>query len=329
MRDIYLPIDNFITCKRVNSIPVILSEVESPDYTIFIPTYKRASTLKTTIESAINQECTENYEIVIINNDPEGVNGETRELIESFRDKRISYYVNEENIGLCGNWNRGVELSRGRYISMIHDDDMLSPWFLSSVVRAIRENENPLVIGVSFFNFDSSHMPQFKAPEQSGYRVVTKKSFFFGRYINIAGMTVKREFILQQGGYRDEYYPNEDSILIYQAVMSGKVINIEHELAGYRQEVNLSLSEKTMREIILKTEKTRRMIAKHEGFAGRWMRRFDREYLYSYIETANRHWNHSMDWKELMKECGFEKPGISRFKLKMMNALLKLERRRR
>lgn len=329
MRDIYQPINNFDTYQETGSKRIIASEVSDPHYTIFIPTYKRAATLKTTIESAVIQKCSKPFEIVIVNNDPEGTDGETKELIESFHDSRISYYVNDKNIGLCGNWNRGIELSCGEYISMIHDDDMLSPWFLQSVEQAIRENADPQIIGVSFINFDSAHMPEFIKPEELQYRKVTKESYFFGRYINIAGMTVKRDFVLRQGGYRDEYYPNEDSILIYQAVLSGNVINIEHALAGYRQEVNLSLSEHTMREIIRITEETRRMIAKHERFADRWMRRFDKEYLYSYIETANNHWKLRMDPKEVLRDNGFGNPKVNLMKVKLMNALLNLKKCRR
>lgn len=329
MRDIYHSINNFDTYRDVESKQIISSELTNPYYTIFIPTYKRAATLKTTIESAVIQKCTKPFEIVIVNNDPEGAEGETRELIESFHDSRISYYVNRRNIGLCGNWNRGIELARGEYISMIHDDDMLSPWFLQSLEKAIHENADPYIIGVSFINFDSSHMPEFCEPEELEYRKVTKESFFFGRYINIAGMTVKKSFALQQGGYRDEYYPNEDSILIYQAVLSGNVVNIEHTLAGYRQEVNLSLSEHTMLEIIRITEETRRMIAKHERFANRWMRCFDKEYLYSYIKAANSHWNHNLDCNEVLRDNGFNNPKVNRIKVKLMNVLLNMKKCRR
>lgn len=328
MRDIYLPANNFETYQNVRSVPVIKAKIQTPRYTVFIPTFKRAQTLKTTLESALDQRDVDDYEIIIINNDPEGTVGETKELIESCHDERISYYVNEKNIGLCGNWNRGMELSRGQYISMIHDDDMLSSWFLRSVSQAIRENDEPFIIGVSFFNFDSAHMPKFCEPEKLSYRTVSKRSYFFGRYINIAGMTVKKDFIIRQGGYRDEYYPNEDSMLIYQGLLSGQVVNIEHELAGYRQEVNLSLSEKTMREIILKTEETRRMIANRELFAKVWMKFFDKEYLHAYIETANAHWHMSMDGEALLKEAGFSNPAVSAWKTKAMNALLKWERQR-
>ena len=114
-----------------------------------------------TISSALAQVGTDLYEIVIINNDPEGATGETKEVIEAFRDKRIYYYVNQSNIGLCGNWNRGLELCRSKYVAMIHDDDVLSPWFLSSILKAIEETDNPLIVGVKSSNFTSKNRAQF------------------------------------------------------------------------------------------------------------------------------------------------------------------------
>ena len=186
MRDFYEFRDNFKTYKHVKSELIFSGKVDKPDISIFIPTYKRAETLKVSIESAINQIGDHDYEILVVNNDPEGVNGDTKDLLEELRDDKIYYYVNKENMGLCGNWNRGVELARGQYVVMIHDDDMLSPWFLSSLVQAIDATGKPDIIGVSFVNFDSSHMPDFREPGELKYREVTKQSYFFGRYINRA-----------------------------------------------------------------------------------------------------------------------------------------------
>lgn len=325
MRDIYLPDDNFKKYQDIPSINIIKGNVRNPYLTIFIPTYKRDETLKVTIESAINQQYTGSYEILIVSNDPDGDKSETRKLIESFRDERISFYVNTDNLGLCGNWNRGVELAQGEYICMIHDDDMLSPWYLQAIEKAISENNEPSVLGVDYHTFDSDHMPLFQQPQELHYREVTKKSFFFGQYINIAGMAVKKTFILAQGGYRDEYYPNEDTILIYQALLSGKVIRVEHVLAGYRQEVNLSLSEKTMWEIVVKTEETRRFIAEHELFAKKWMKHFDKEYLYSYIQTANKQWGMNLNSEKMFKELGFSDDKTSTVKTRIMSLFVRAE----
>ena len=326
MRDIYKTVDNFVKYKAVLSTCVIKGDIDKPTISIFIPTYKRADTIVDTISSALNQVGADSYEIVIVNNDPEGETGETREIIESYNDNRLYYYVNQENIGLCGNWNRGLELCRGKYVAMIHDDDVLSPWFLVSMLRAIEDNKRPLILGVKSINFTSKAKPKFSQPEKLKYRHVSKRSFFFGRYLTIAGMTVDRERVIELGGYSEEYYPNEDTILIYQAVLKGKVINVENELAGYRKEVNLSLSEGTMQKIIEYTEHTRRNIAKYEGFANLFMKFFDREYLYTYAVGANKGWSTNVNVEEIMRDFKMADGRPNGLKLKLMHVVCRLGR---
>lgn len=317
MRDIYQHFDNFEKYRDVKSDLVIEGKVDNPMLTIFIPTYKRANTLETTIKSVITQKTDYAFEIVIINNDPEEGHSETEELIERINDDRIFYYVNRENIGLCGNWNRGIELSRCDYISMIHDDDILSPYFVENMIEAINE-KHAGIIGVNYYNFTSDNMPTFTKPSCIEYRNVSKKSFFFGTYINIAGMTVRKDLILSLGGYSEDYYPNEDTVLIYQALLRESVVNIEHPLAGYRKEINLSLSDGTMKNIILMMEATRRNIAKYEKFASIWLKKYDKEYLYQYIMGANNTWGLKLNYSDIFDAVGLQGERPSRFKLLLM-----------
>lgn len=323
--DIYERVNHFQRYAHVKSREIISNKVEKPFFTIMIPTYKRASTLEVSLQSALQQVDADDYEILVVNNDPEGDTGETRELLEKISDTRVAYYVNEENIGLCGNWNRSIDLAKGKYIVMLHDDDLISPWCLQSLRQAIQEKNHPGIIGVGYHNFNSKALPEFEKPNRLAYRDLTKKSFFFGRNINIAGMTFRKDVALEIGGFADYYYPNEDTIFIYQGILHSSVINIENILAGYRIEMNATLSGDTLQNIILLTEKTRRCIAKHEAFAGRWMRHFDSEYFYQYVDGANRHWSLDMDYRELCNLAGVPYKKINRCKYMLMHLLEYME----
>ena len=322
MLDIYTPADNFAPFHHVTTKEVLPGTVQAPEWTVFVPTYRRTDTLRDTLQSILSQETTLRFEILVISNDPEAENGPVRSLLEELHDPRIRFGVNAENIGLCGNWNRGVEWARGKYVTMIHDDDVLSPYCLETLRQIVPKQEEAAIIGVDAIRFDSRKKPVFPPPSRPAVRYVSKRSFFFGKYIQIAGMTVHREKMLSLGGYREEYYPNEDTILIYQGILRYEVINIEHPLAGYRQEVNLSLNEEVMKKIILLTEETRRQIASHEEFARKWMKHFDREFLYQYISSANAGWGLSLDHRELMRACGLPEKKPWKLKIKGMNWLI-------
>lgn len=328
MRDIYSFVNSIDQYDHVPVQKVLEGNIENPEITIFIPTYKRSSTLKVAIESALNQMGTVEYEIVVVNNDPSGISGETKEFLENYHSDRIYYYVNSENIGLCGNWNRGMKLARAEYVAIICDDDMLGPYFLESMMTAISENNRPGMVGVRYFSFNSKCLPVFQRPEKLQYRNVSKKDFFFCRSLNITGMTVRRDLFYEIGGYAEEYYPNEDTNLIYQAILKDRVIDVEYPLAGYRKEVNLSLTAGTMNAIILMMEETRRNIAEHEPFARRWIQYFDKELLYGYIRSANAYWDLNIDYKPIFKHFGFEERKPSWIKMKAMNFLQRLEIKR-
>ncbi len=327
--DIYKFRDSISQYAGVPSKPIVIGKVIEPDITVLIPTYKRMETLMLTVKSAVEQTETDNYEILIVDNDPDSETEKIKSFLSSFHSDKISYYVNEKNLGLCGNWNRGIELAKGSYIAMIHDDDLLSPYFLSAVRQAVREQNDPGIIGVDYKRFDSSGLPSFIKPERLNYRQVTKRTYFFGRYINIAGMTFKRALALKIGGFSEAYYPNQDSVFIYQALLLGQVVNIEHSLAGYRVEKNLSLSGDNMKNVILTVERVRKNIAEHEKFAYKWMKKYDDTFLYQYVQNANRYWSLKIDYQEIFQLVSIDKKSINPIKLKWMKVLLKLEQLRK
>ena len=334
MRDIYEYTDNFAKYQHVKSAPVISGKIDNPKITILIPTYKRPQTLRDSIASALNQKMNAGmpeYEIVIMNDSPDE-DGSTAELVRSFHSDRIYFFVNERNIGMFGNWNRGVELARGEYVVMLHDDDVLSPYYLEALTTAIREKDHPAVIGTSHYDFqDIASLNFAPLPQKLAYRQITCLQKFFGQAVSICGVAVRKDVYFKLGGYNDEYYPNADYIFIYKIVASGeRALNIEHKSAGYRVSENTSLKPGTMKKIILMTEHMRRNIAEHETFARVFMKLFDREYLYSFVIGANNCWHLNIDPGEILREFGMNTDTPSRAKMKLMNfirrAALKLSK---
>ncbi len=325
--DLYNYKDNFYTYKGINTQCLIKSKKDHPFFTVMMPTYKRADTIKIALGSVLSQKNFDDYEVVIINNLPIEGNDETKIAIEQFDSNKISYYVNDKNIGLCGNWNRCIEKANGKYIVMLHDDDMMGPYCLESLYRVINEFNSPAMVGCSNITFTSKNMPSFAKPKTIKLRKITKNSFFFGRYIGIAGMTFKKDLALSVGGFNDEYYPNEDTIFIYQMLMKGKILNIENKLVGYRTEVNLTTSDGVLEKMILMTEYMRRNISQHEKIAERWMKKYDKPFLYEYINGANQCWNGNIEPKIIFNEfaMGEECPSrMSMFNLRVAERIEKL-----
>jgi len=106
-------------------------------FSIGIPAYK-ATYLRECIDSILSQTYI-NFELIILNDaSPENVD----EIVTFYTDSRIRYYVNEINIGaenVVDNWNRILELSKGEYIVMMGDDDMLMPRYFEEFNNLINK----------------------------------------------------------------------------------------------------------------------------------------------------------------------------------------------
>ena len=132
--------NRFIKCEKVKSRLVYgdPENVPKPFVTVVVPTYRRVHLLKQALESIITQRETDfAWDIVVVDNEPDnGKENDTERLIRSLKNDRILLYRNSENIWAGDNFNRCILLARGKWVMMLHDDDMLIANSLDSVGAA-------------------------------------------------------------------------------------------------------------------------------------------------------------------------------------------------
>lgn len=104
-----------------------------PLVTIAIPTFNRADGyLRLALESALAQTYS-NVEVLVADN---ASTDNTEELVTSYRDGRLRYIKQPENIGAIVNWNFTVSAANGDYYLMLHDDDLIDEDMIESCVSA-------------------------------------------------------------------------------------------------------------------------------------------------------------------------------------------------
>ncbi len=92
-----------------------------PLVSFVVPCYKFAHLLPECIKSILAQTY-QNFEVLVMDNcSPDN----TPEVAQSFRDPRLKYIRNESNIGHLRNFNKGITMSRGKYVLLVHADDFL------------------------------------------------------------------------------------------------------------------------------------------------------------------------------------------------------------
>ena len=106
---------------------------KSPKVSVCIPVYNREDFIAEAIESVLSQTFTD-FELIITDNCS---TDKTPEIIKKYAstDKWISCYRNEYNLGVIGNINRCVLLTRGKYITIVCADDKLAPQCLEVFVE--------------------------------------------------------------------------------------------------------------------------------------------------------------------------------------------------
>ncbi len=136
-----------------------------PAISIILPAYNSMQFIGQTIESLLNQTFT-NFELLIIN---DGSTDGTELIIRSYTDNRIRYIKNEVNSGLVYTLNKGIELSRGKYIARMDADDIALPQRLAKQHQWLEQRPLTSVVGtlISFIDLDNHVTGHWKLDKQN------------------------------------------------------------------------------------------------------------------------------------------------------------------
>lgn len=232
----------------MNSIPVFVATVVDPVITIAIPTFKRSALLFEAINSAINQQTSLCYEILVLDNNPDR-DDETEILMQQFAgNSLISYYKNSSNLGMVGNWNQLYSLSKGTWVSMLHDDDLLYPNYIEIIYKRLLCLEDPDVIFPSYQASRDRHInSRDKIQSSWSYTAINTKSFILGNIVGPpVGMLVRKQFFLDCLLFHTTFYPSIDWDFYIDASRIGKLYRLSDILCLYYIGVNESLKEQTI-----------------------------------------------------------------------------------
>jgi len=120
-----------------------LNEIVAPAVSVCIPAYNHGRFLADTLKSALDQSFAD-MEIIVSDNRS---SDHTQEVVMAIveRDARVRYVLAPEHLGMQGNFNRCLELARGRYIKFLCADDMLEPRCVERMLAAFRDERTALV----------------------------------------------------------------------------------------------------------------------------------------------------------------------------------------
>ncbi len=113
--------------------------MKKPTVSFVVPCYKLAHLLPECVNSIIGQTYGD-FEVLIMDDcSPDN----TAEVARSFADPRVKHIRNDPNLGHLRNYNKGISLSRGKYVWLISADDYLrKPHVLERYVALLDRQPN-------------------------------------------------------------------------------------------------------------------------------------------------------------------------------------------
>ena len=115
---------------------------------VCIPTFNRPEYLRQALLSVLAQSH-DNFEVVVTDNSsgynpaqstPYNFADLNRQVVRMIGDRRVRYLYNGENKGFVYSANRGVSESKGAYVVILADDDLLKPTCLKRLAAALQQH---------------------------------------------------------------------------------------------------------------------------------------------------------------------------------------------
>jgi len=123
-----------------------------PKVTVCVPTYNRARHLASCLTSILAQTFPD-FEVIVSDNcSPD----DTGDVVRRFKDPRLRYVRNETNIGVFPNMNQCLDLARGDYVCILHDDDIYAPRFLEREAEMLDRHPSAGFVHCAVYQIDAS-----------------------------------------------------------------------------------------------------------------------------------------------------------------------------
>lgn len=172
-----------------------------------------AAGLRKTIESVVSQTFT-NFEYIVIDG---ASTDDSVDVIKKYAE-RITYWVSEPDTGIYNAMNKGILKASGEYLLFLNSGD----WLCNDVLDKILKNDrySDIIYG-NVFVFNEEKIWEMKYPF-----VLSLSFFYFGGNICHQGTFIKREFLIEIGGYDECFRICADYDSYIKAILKGK--SFEH-----------------------------------------------------------------------------------------------------
>lgn len=119
----------------------------TPKVSVCIPVFNPGPFLTEAIDSVLAQSFAD-FELLVVD---DASTQPVEAAVSRYNDPRLQFKKNPHNLGLVGNWNRCLALAGGEYITIFHQDDVMTPSNLAAKARMLDTHAR---VGFVYSNVD-------------------------------------------------------------------------------------------------------------------------------------------------------------------------------
>jgi glycosyltransferase involved in cell wall biosynthesis len=188
--------------------------MHEPLVSVVMPVYNVERFVAKAINSILLQTLT-NWELIIIN---DASSDKSEEIIRSFTDTRIQYLQQPTNSGVVAAMNKGVEQAKGKYITVMHADDIAVEDRIQKQYEYMEQHLQTAVLAgkTIFINEDDKPVERnWKTDEQTNTYEEIKARMVWENCIAHPTVMMRKDVVTQYGysssplhqGFAVEDYP--------------------------------------------------------------------------------------------------------------------------
>ena len=221
--------------------------ISSPMVSVGMPVYNGARFLREALDGIVGQTFTD-FELIISDN---GSTDNTGEICREYanRDRRIRYHCNETNLGAARNFNRVVDLAKGRYFRWAPADDVFAPDSLRLCVAALEQNPALVLCYPKTTLIDDQSRPVEEFEDNLDLQITRTPERFRAaleriRLVNVIYGLIRTDALRSTALI--ENYPGSDTVLVLELSLHGQFMEIPQRMFFRRMHEKASSSIKSV-----------------------------------------------------------------------------------
>ena len=215
-------------------------ETRKPILTVFVVTYNRADYLKLTLQSILEQTY-KDFCLVVLDN---ASTDDTENIVNTFKDNRLIYLRQKENIGGPQNISTALEIALTKYFIVFHDDDLMLPQFIEKELEIMQKYDYDILS--TFAEHIDENGKKIDYYRQTNDNPITfKGTKYFETFISVSPNAIYCPSVI----YKNEFIKKNNLIFDYEKAgpacdvylyleierLGGKIGILPMELFQYRR----------------------------------------------------------------------------------------------